>query len=154
MDLPKIKPFKTISQIDIEDIVNVGDDLDYEFRRQAAFRAWISTVHAESKAKTRLNKAQLELIEATLTNKIRKNIKGLTVADVNARVISSTKYREKLAELHESQLYEDTLKGFVDALDSKKDMLVQLGANSRQEIDPELRLMAKKLQARHSQKLT
>jgi len=144
MDLPSIKPLKPHSEIDIEAIVNVGDDLDYEFRRQASFRAWISTVHAESKAKSRLDKAELELLKSRLTNKIRKNTKGLTISDVEARVISSTKYRIKLEELHNAQKYEDVLKGFLEAIDTKRDMLMQLGANSRVEMNPEFRLMAKR----------
>ena len=144
MEFPTIKPPKATSEIDIEAIINIGDDLDREFRRQASFRAWIGTVHAESKARTRLNKAELELLKSKLTNKIRRNVKGLTVSDVEARVISSTKYRSKQEELHFSQKYEDTLRGMIEALDTKRDMLMQLGANSRVEMNPEMRLMAKK----------
>lgn len=148
MEFPTILPIKRSSEIDIEAIVKVGDDLDLEFRRQAGYYAWIATVYAEAKARTRLQKAELELFESRATNSIRETTPGLTVGDVKSRVITSPKYRTKLSELHEAQRYEDILRGFVGALDQKKDMLVQLGANSRNELDPELRLMAKKLRAK------
>jgi hypothetical protein len=145
MELPSIKPYNKGSELDIESMIRVGNDLDFEFRRQAGNYAWVSTVYAEAKDKSRRLKAELELLEAKLNKSIRKNGEKLTVSDVNARVISHSKYVLTQDELFKAQHYEDILRGFVFALDAKKDMLQQIGAASRQEMDPELRLMAKKL---------
>lgn len=148
MELPTILPMKRDSEIDIDTIIKVGDDLDLEFRHQAGYYAWIATVYADAKAKTRTLKAEIELFEAVQTTQIREQFSGLTVGDVKAKIIINPKYQIKLKKLHESQHYEDIVQGFVRALDSKRDMLVQIGANSRQENDPEFRMM-KKLRAKN-----
>lgn len=145
IQLPTIIPYKPNDTLNIAELVTIGSSLQNEFEIQAGNYAWATGVMAEAKAAVRQLKAELELLDAQLTNKIRKKFGGvLKVNEVRALVVSSTKYRNKNVSLRKAQKTEDYVSGFVKALEQKKDMLVQLGAASRAEYDPEVRLMQKR----------
>ena len=146
LELPSIVPYKPKDKLDIKSLVTVDtENLDEEFKQQAGYYAWVSAVYAEAKAVTRQAKNELEVLEAKLSTKARDNEYAKTIVEVKQWVIGRPEYQEKLTQLHEAQLYEDILQGAVRSLEQRKDMIVQLGANHRQELDPELRLLVKKV---------
>lgn len=145
MDLPEIKPYKITDKLDIKSIIEITNDLDTEFRKQGAYQAWVGSLYAEAKTIVRHLKAELEALEANVKLDIRNSPERVTVDEVSARVAIHSKVKIKQENLIDAQHKEELLKAFVFALEAKKEMLIQLGANARHELDhPELRLARKK----------
>lgn len=145
MPLPEIKPYRPAEKVDMKAIIEIGESLDTEFRRQAGYQAWIGSLYAESKTRVRQLKAELEILEANIKQDIRKDSERIGVDALNSLVVIDSKYKIKQDLYINAQHKEELLKALVFALEAKKEMLVQLGANSRHELDnPELRFTRKK----------
>jgi|SRR6516162_2983609 hypothetical protein len=128
-----------------KEISNVADidplALDEEFQHAPADYAYWS--HQLSQAtKTALQaKFEREKTYARLLIEIRETTSKKTVDEVEARVICCPEYEvAKLNEI-ESDAERARLYGIVEALRVKKDMLIQLGAHVRAEMDrdPQIR---------------
>lgn len=130
----------------IHQVLRVGDNLDFEFRRQAFLMARAGYFHAQARNRVRILKQQLEVLSARLRKRIRLAEGELTKDEMHYAVERRKVYQAKQRELNDAIYQEDLLKGLITALDHKKDCLVQIGAASRVQLNDELRALAKDLE--------
>ena len=148
--LPGVVPIVESGEIIVEEIIEIGDDINEEFKRQARNYAYISGVYAKATSNARRIKNELRLLTAELNGGARAAMKEEgetkpTKDQLADWVVKRKDFIEKQNQLEDALLVEDQMNGLVEALKHKKDMLVGLGANYRQEISDELRMMGKKL---------
>ena len=142
-------PVSGEARLVVEQVVQIGEDLNAEFKQQAWLYAYVSVSWAAAKSKVRRIKNELELLTAQLSNKARKALSSdgerATREQITSWVIVQTEYQELIRKLDKAELLEDQLQGVVRALEHKRDALVGLSANMRHEMPGELRSMAKAL---------
>lgn len=141
----EIVPPKNDWRILIHEVLRVGDNLDAEFRRQAYLVGRAGFFSAQAKQRVRQLKNELEVVSARLRKRIRLKRGKLTNDEMRYAVELKKAYRDKQRELETAMYEDDMLKSMLNALEHKKDCLVQLGANARHELPDELRLLAKSI---------
>lgn len=123
----------------IKDVVAINEgSLNEEFTKQPSLYAWFAVLSEIANAEVYDKEFQLSRLEANLNKEKRAQLDGdgkkVTEAMVKAEVESDNKYVVLRQEILESQRQYGILKALVKALDTKKDMLMQLGSHKRQEI--------------------
>jgi hypothetical protein len=124
---------------DISDSLLQVDDTNLE-QEMLTHPSTYSYYHAlMSYAKDRVSEAERGLmrVDASIRNTIGNvSITGhkKTVKDIDATVFSSPEYVEAAKELSDANFKYELFKGLVRALEHKKDMMVQVSVNKREEV--------------------
>jgi hypothetical protein len=129
-------------QPDIDAIVEIGEDLDLEFRRQPGLYSWLSGHYVVAVDQTRRLKNSLALLRAQLADKARRQAdpkRRLTKEEVENWVIQREPYQSALNQLLDAQLVEETLGEGLEALNHKRESLMNLAANMRREMTENIR---------------
>lgn len=122
------------SEPTIDELVEISDDLDYEFRHQAANYSWLSSQWVRAADKTRRLKSQLDFEFARLADQARKAMPDKpTKEKIESWVVQRPEYKKLQAEVFDAQLAEDTLSEGLRALEHKKSALENIAANMRRD---------------------
>lgn len=110
-------------------------NLDYEMLKQPGLYSYYHALMCYAKNQVSERERNVMQIEAG----IRKGSKQgsttkVTVKDIDAMVFSSEDYKQATQELDKANFKYELLKGLVRALEHKKDMIVQVSVNKREEI--------------------
>lgn len=124
-----------MSQQDILKELAIGSDLSEEFSRQASYFASWGFEHATAEAEARRSEEAKDVIGARLDKKYRANHKSPKENEVKAYVTCHKAYRAAVKKWHEAKFNRDILRIAVESFKQRKDMLVQLGADKRAELD-------------------
>lgn len=150
--ITEVVPMEGKASLVVERVIQIGEDLNVEFKRQAGLYAYVAVSHAAAKSRVRRAKNELELLTAQLSNKARKalstNGERATREQITSWVVTQADYQEQVSKLDKAELLEDQLQVVVRALEHKRDALVGLSANYRKELPGELRSMATALTER------
>ena len=130
--------------------------LDEEFTRLPSDLAYYNQLFANAQRRYMLAKMDVERVEARLTIEVRETLamaagssRGPTVDAVKAEVASRKDYQDAhLAEI-DAEIEAGRLKGVLEALRTKRDMLIQLGANVRAEMAGDAHLREVMMGNRH-----
>jgi hypothetical protein len=121
----------------IDEVVQIGEDLDHEFRRQAGLYSWLSGKYVHACDRLRRLKMSLDLETAQLSDVIRKKLmttnEKITLDRIEQWVIQQASYKKIKEEILEAQLIEETLGEGLRALEHKKSALENLAANLRRD---------------------
>jgi hypothetical protein len=111
---------------------------DYEVENEMVRQASIYSYYygLMSMAKKMVNERSTQLTRYTA--QLRKTAKNgsttkLTAKDLDDLVFSDDQYQERQVLLNEATFKYELLKGLVRALEQKKDMIIQVSANKREE---------------------
>ena len=113
--------------------------------RQAALSARMAQKAADAKRDVRQLKSEVDLVYAQLYNDEENT------GSVEAKkqwVILQNAYQAKDKLLRDALYVDDSMQAVVRALEHKRDALMNLGANARHEMDPELRTLAEHVKKR------
>lgn len=140
MTLEKINVEKFIEDTRITEI-----DLDNCFQQQSSLRAYYGTVGAQYEAQANKLKAAFEYHEACLFKEYRDKfaedgIKTTEKALENA-VKMDKRWLSAKKQYIDAQCESDIAKALVASLIDRKDMLIQIGADRRDESKGQLRMM-------------
>ena len=141
-----IVPPKYDMRLVIGQVLNIGDNINDEFMRQAVLYARVGFYSAQAKHKVRRLKNELEVVSASIRKNIaqRRGVR-LTKDEMHYKVIRKKRYCQKQRELEKAIYDEELISVMLRALEHKKDALVGLGANYRQELNGELKMLRRKL---------
>lgn len=125
-------------EFNLDDDVSINNaDLDREFTRQVELFARYSTAYELSMYEVSKHKMELDNLAANIDVAARKQADEsgvkLTVSMADHTIKGNLEYQAKQDELFQSQRTTGLLKQARDAMIQKKDMLIQLGYNQRQE---------------------
>ena len=121
-------------------------NLDDAFQKQSSLRAYYGAVAAEADSIAARRKMAVEVVEAKLYKKYRDQAATdgvkITEAALTAQIKSDPVWLET-KKLHiEAQAHADLARSFVASLADRRDMLIQLGADRRDESKGTMRMMA------------
>lgn len=120
---------------DIQAELTVSSDLSREFAEQAnRFASW-GFDHARAEAEARRTEEVKDVMGARLDKKYRAGHKAPKENEVKAYITCHKAYRAAIQAWHQAKFERDILRIAVDAFKQRKDMLVQLGADKRAELD-------------------
>lgn len=130
----------------IYDSVNIKDeDLDGEMRRVSRDQAYFSRRHGEAVEAKMKAAIQAKVANATARQRARnmvieRNMK-VTVADIDALVDSDPIYVAAKEAEAEAEGLATILRGYASSIESKRSMLMSLGAKERAEYKGEARIL-------------
>lgn len=134
-----------MAQSDIQVAVCIDEvDIQAEFCRLPGDLAYYASQLAEAARRRDMAKFNMERVysRTLLEEKAAAAISGtkLTVADTEARVVTSDAYEQARLEMIECEAAKAAAYGVLDAIRAKRDMLVSLGATQRAEraSDPQI----------------
>lgn len=111
---------------------------------QAGLMAYYVARHAETEAQLSRIKQQFNTLEARLYDAYRKKFlkegEKVTEKAIENAVRMDQQWVDKSLELIEAQTYADIHKGFVSSLHDRRGMLMQIGADRREEMKGSLRI--------------
>jgi hypothetical protein len=114
-------------------------DLDEEIVKQPALYSYYAERQAEADQKVKDQKLALEVFEAALDRQIRDKAlakrEKLTEQQVVMRMKNSDAWINHRKKVNELTAQADQIKGIVEAMRQKKDMLITISANARQELN-------------------
>lgn len=118
--------------------------LDQCMQDQASLMARQCALHAQAEAQLARTKQQFNVLEAGLYDAYRKKFIDMGEKATEKAIENAVRLDKKWAKasllLIEAQTYADMHKGFVLSLRDRKDMLVQLGADRREEMKGQVRI--------------
>ena len=125
---------------------NIGTDLDSAFKSQASLFAF----YAGKYHKASLQADKFETLMKIAEAKIGKDFRDLSAKEgtkitekmVEAHVITQPAYIKAKMQYHEARGISDLVKNCLDSLRQRRDMLIQLGANEREERKGDMAMMA------------
>lgn len=127
-----------------KDVV-IGSDLNASFRDQGSLFAHYATLHRQALEQVAQKKLMAEVKKSVLYKEIRetfeKDGKKITEALLEAEINSNRDYIGVRMELIKAEGIAQLAKNALESFSQRKDMLVQLGADARQEATAELRMM-------------
>ena len=121
--------------------------INRELARQPALYAWYATLHEIAKDKTALCKHKLETFEASLEMQIRQMDNPpvkLTADTVSAMVKDNVERRRMVEEYMAAKKAEGLLQVGKASFDQRKDMLISVASNMRNELDDDLKILKEK----------
>lgn len=118
-------------------------DINTELSNQPAMFAWYATIAELAKAKTQQLKTDLELLEAELDQKLRRQWDAdangkMTEASLQAAIKMTPAFQKAQAAYHEAVKNQGMLQVAKIAFEQRKDMLISLASNMRAEGDTQL----------------
>jgi len=112
--------------------------LTHEFIEQAGTYAWFATLLAFAIAEVESEKMNHEVLQANLYAEKRSTMieEGAKITEdkVKAAVLQDERYSKSAELVNETRRKQNILKAIVNALEQRKDMLIQLGSTKRQEM--------------------
>ncbi len=123
------------TQQEILNELAVSSDLSEEFSRQASYFASWGFEHATAEAEARRTEEAKDVMGARLGKKYRREHKAPKEAEVKEYVTRHPAYRRAVKAWHDAKFARDILRIAVESFKQRKDMLVQLGADKRAELD-------------------
>lgn len=108
-------------------------DLKAEFQTLAPLIYRYSEIKAQAEHEYDLRKAQLDELKSEKYINIKSSGEKITEKNLEALIDIDPEVKTKLREVLEAKRDVETLKGYCESLRAKKDMLIQLGADSRKE---------------------
>lgn len=138
----KVEQFVSADQLVAD--TNLNDtDLNDAFLNQSGLVAYYSTLHAKAAYQTGEFKLKRDVQMARVSKNLRENPpsdKKLTESALSELVQDDPRVQSIIAAYLRAGEVEAVLKGAVEALKHRKDMIVQLGASSREEAKGEVRM--------------
>ena len=128
-------PARLAAEVCSVDVVNLDDTLQHH----AALRAWVSAAHEtarinEERIKWEETKARAIALLAAKAIPDPDTGKSKTVAVLNAEVDLTKAVQTIVDRLHNQQEIRGTLRAMTNALEDRKDMLIQIAAKQRKEL--------------------
>lgn len=120
---------------DIISDLEVGADLDEQFKRLPGTFFHYAYQHARAEDACRKAEEMLNLTNAKLYASYKKKFPSSKENEAKSYVHRSKQYIAAQDEYSEAKFQRDIIKAGVEAFRIKKDMLVQLGANQRAEYE-------------------
>ncbi len=129
-------PAKLAREVCTIDVIS----LDKTLQEHPALRAWINASFEaarieEEKGKWDVTKTRAMVLYAASRENDEKTGKTKTLAVLEAEVDCNPKVQAAVEKLHHLQEVRGSLKAMADALSDRKDMLVQIAAKQRREMD-------------------
>jgi hypothetical protein len=119
------------------------NDLNHAFLRQAALYAYYASVHAATIRRESQAKLMLEIEEAKIAKTIRDKAAAesakITEKQIEQEISRTPSYIKAAFAYNDAKAQSALTAGMVEAFRQRRDMLIQLGANSREEMKGELR---------------
>lgn len=140
-----------LHKIDLETDLEIDKThLNDELSRQPSMYAWYATLHEMARNKVIYLKNELEVMEATLDQKLRSSwdvdsYGKMTEAGVAARVKMDAKYHTLTNTYIKAQYHQGLLNVAKLSFEQRKDMLISISANMRGETDLELKVNKEKV---------
>jgi len=120
----------------IADELAISADLNHEFSKQAGSFAHYAFLLARAEDLVRQLEEKAELLFAKHYRIYRqKNPKDSKENDCKSYIRRTREYQEAVNALHKAKYNRDILKAGVRAFEMRRDMLIQLGAMFRMELD-------------------
>lgn len=135
-----------IDAAQFEKDVVIGSDLNISFRDQASLFAHYAALHRQALEQLAQKKLAVEVRHSVIYKEIReeseKDGKKITENALDAAISANKDYIALRMELIKAEGIANLAKNALEAFSQRKDMLVQLGADARQEAMGELRMSA------------
>lgn len=116
--------------------IDLGDLTDEMIRQPSLVSYYINRV-SEASLKLKNYRLTVEVFESALDRQIRDKAlmkkEKLTETEIKSRMKSNDTWINHQRKINELESGVDQLKGIVEALKHKKDMLIQVGSNEREE---------------------
>ena len=133
----EIKPFIDAARVGMDTKID-KDDISNEFVQQSGLTFYYGSKHAQACRQSQIAKSNLELVTARLDYKIRNeasanNLK-FTEGGILAQIKMQAAYQEALASHIDAEYVEALIKSANSAMAHKRDMLIQIGADNREEM--------------------
>jgi hypothetical protein len=130
-----------------EDIAFSDENIQVAFMNQASLFVHYATKAHQARLQADRLKHRLDVLESRLDGEIRKEAAEtsakLTEGGIAARIKVDPRHMELKDSLLDAQTIADLCRDVLEAFRHRRDMLVQFGADVRQEREGELRLRAK-----------
>ena len=119
-------------------IAAIDDDgLEVALRMLPSIYGYLACLLSEAKEKMDLAEVELEQQEAQLRKEIRETMKKqgakITEKTLDAEVICSADYIQKRVDFIEATTKYNTMRNLLTTIEYKKDMVIQISANTRNE---------------------
>ena len=132
-------------------------NLDDAFQKQSSLRAYYGAVAAEADAVASRRKMAIDVVEAKLYKKYRDQAATdgvkVTEAALTAQIKSDPVWLETKKLYIDAQAHADLARSFVASLSDRRDMLIQLGADRRDESKGTMRMMAAQAETNRMERL-
>lgn len=144
---PKDKSGRKSMQTTGQDVVIDQDDLSGECARQARLYLDYVKLYAKSASVVRGLRLKLDVIESTISTRVRERLErdGICATErvkfVTLEMRKTVEWQQAKAALNTALYEEDLLKGAVESMSQRKDMLVQLGSREREEMRQHITIM-------------
>ena len=140
-----------VDAAEFNDDVTIAElDLSGEYYKQAGMFGQYSFKFFEAQRQTSNKEILLDVLRGKLDKEIRDRFatelgsdgkpRKFTEAVVTAEMNGMRAYIEAVRDYNDAKATEGLIKNLLEAFKQRKDMLVTLGANSRQEMEGELRM--------------
>jgi len=120
-----------------EDLNFTHTNISAAMTRQASLFAHYSTLSAQAQFQADRADQQVDLIEAQLDQQYRDSLAatGVKITEnvVKAAITKDPKYQSALTRKHEAKAIADMVKSAADSFRHRRDMLIQVGADLREE---------------------
>jgi hypothetical protein len=120
---------------EVAEQIDIGADLDHEFRSQAAYFAHWAFLHARAQDFVRAVEERVEVSFYELYDEFRKEHSDAKENECKSYVRTHKTHQQLTAAARKAQFQADILKATVRAFEVRRDMLVQLGAQRRAELE-------------------
>lgn len=138
-----IKPIIDADRLKTDLNIN-PNDLQTGFMTQAGLFSWYAEKAAQAARQADRAKQRRDIIYAKLAQKIRTQAAEagvkVTEAAIEEQVRISNEYVNACTQYYDAQMIEKLAESAVEAFRQRRDMLVQLGAMSREELKGQLRM--------------
>jgi hypothetical protein len=130
-----------------QDDLEIDDrDLNHAFMRQASLFAYYAAIHVRAMRKEARTKLLLEIEEAKVAKAIRDKMVAegtkTTEKQIEQEVSRTPSYIKAVNAYNEAKANTALAVSAVEAFRQRRDMLIQLGANQREELKGEVRVVA------------
>lgn len=128
-------------KVDVKDICKIDEEnLSDEFIKYPATFAWWSTVSTLYSAKRDDLEKQMKILEAEIDTKIRRQLspserKSMKEKEIDAQIKMDRRYMLIWDEYLDAKGVCRRLDALIKGLEAKKDMLIQIGARKRKEME-------------------
>lgn len=142
-----VKPYVDPEQLQ-SDLSFTLEDLDSANMEQASLYAHYAELYVRAQYQYDSTKAAQEIIEAKLDQEIRDLLaadpkKKITEGVVAAEIKRHPKYLQTVKAVNESRMYMALAKESLEAFKQRRDMLVQVGVQRREEMKGDLLIKSK-----------
>jgi hypothetical protein len=128
-----------------EDLEIDGHNLNNAFMRQASLFAYYAAMHVQAMRKEMRSKLLLEIEEAKVAKSVRDKMIAegakTTEKQIEQEVSRTPSYIKAVNTYNEAKANTALAASTVEAFRQRRDMLIQLGANQREELKGETRVV-------------